>query len=100
MDCAFEAADVVAHLDEPVDRVELGQRMIITRSGMPVGALVPFAEEARQRRPSGLDRGRINTHDDVADPIPEVEEWLDKPSVPVPGAFVTCPTGWQTRSRS
>ncbi|MEI7742851.1 MAG: type II toxin-antitoxin system prevent-host-death family antitoxin [Chloroflexota bacterium] len=51
MDCAFEAADVVAHLDEPVDRVELGQRMIITRSGMPVGALVPFAEEARQRRP-------------------------------------------------
>lgn len=81
MDAVVEIAEATAQLDELVDRAAGGHRVIVTRSGMPVAMLVPF-DGLKLGRPFGLDRGKVIIRDDFDDPLPEFEEWLEKPLFP------------------
>ena len=50
---AFEAK---THLSSPLDRVAKGERITITKHGMPVAELVPIAADDRARRLEAIER--------------------------------------------
>jgi len=57
-----------------VEGVECGERIVIARTGRPVAVLAPLTPQRRPRTP-GLDRGKVVTHGDFDDPLPEFEEY-------------------------
>ena len=52
---AFEAK---THLSELLDRVELGEELVIARRGRPVARLVPVADANQQRAAEAVKRLR------------------------------------------
>ncbi len=58
------------HLSRLLRRVELGEEIIIARSGKPVARLM--AIEQPRRRQFGLDRGKFEVPDDFNDPSEEI----------------------------
>ncbi|MGH3073323.1 MAG: type II toxin-antitoxin system Phd/YefM family antitoxin [Gaiellales bacterium] len=61
------------HLSRLLLRVELGERIVIARSGKPVAVLSPV-DHAVTPRPRGLGRGRIVIRPDFDEPLPEFED--------------------------
>jgi prevent-host-death family protein len=57
------------HLSRLLERVSLGEEIIIGRAGRPVAKLVPYAPDAGPRTP-GAWRGRVHIADDFDD-LPE-----------------------------
>ena len=66
--------DAKTHLSRLLERVERGQEIIIARAGKPIARLGPIAPVV-DRRPLGLDRGRIWMSEDFDEPLP----WKDFP---------------------
>lgn len=58
--------DAKTQLSQLINRVELGEEIVISRHGRPVARLVPLAERSGDRVP-GLLRGRITIKDDFDD---------------------------------
>jgi prevent-host-death family protein len=60
-----------------IARVEAGERIVISRSGLPVARLVPFAPERSTRYP-GVWKGRIAIADDFdAFTADDAAAWFD-----------------------
>ncbi len=59
-----------AHLSKLVDRVRLGEEIVIARDGRPVARLVPVEAPKMDRQP-GSARGRIWIADDFDAPLPD-----------------------------
>lgn len=57
------------HLSRLVERVEVGEEIIIARAGRPVARLVPIGRRTAPRRP-GAWRGRVRIAADFDDPDP------------------------------
>ncbi len=57
------------HLSRLLERVQLGEEIVIAKSGNPVAKLVPYP--LQQRRP-GRHKGRIDIKPDFDAPLPEV----------------------------
>ena len=55
-------------LSNLLQRVALGEEIIIANGGVPVAKLVPFQEEQKSR-PLGIDRGKFTTPDDFNAPL-------------------------------
>ena len=54
-----------------LDRVEAGERLVISRAGRPVAELRPLAPVARGPRPFGLAAGAFAVPDDFDAPLPD-----------------------------
>ncbi|WP_165074492.1 type II toxin-antitoxin system Phd/YefM family antitoxin [Paludisphaera rhizosphaerae] len=56
-----------------LDRVEAGERLVISRGGRPVAELRPIdvSPTPRGPRPFGLAAGEFTVPDDFDDPLPE-----------------------------
>ena len=58
------------HLSKLLQRVALGEEIIIASRGVPVAKLIPF-ENGQSSRPLGIDRGKFTVPDDFNDPLPD-----------------------------
>ncbi len=66
--------DAKTHLSKLLERVALGEEIIIAKAGKPVARLVPIKARKR-KRPLGLARGEFSVPDDFDAPLPpEIEE--------------------------
>jgi prevent-host-death family protein len=62
------------HLSKLLQRVAVGEEVIIAKAGKPVARLVAIKDRKR-KRPLGLAKGEIWVADDFDDPLPpEIEE--------------------------
>lgn len=57
------------HLSRLLQRVEAGEEIVITRSGVPVARFVPFSQQPG--RVFGIDRGRFEVPEDFDAPLPD-----------------------------
>jgi prevent-host-death family protein len=64
----FNIHEAKTHLSRLLEQVELGEEVIIARSGRPVAKLVRIAVEPRK---PGRLKGRIQLGPDFDDPLPE-----------------------------
>ena len=58
------------HLSKLLERMQLGEEVIVARSGKPVARLVAVKESGRRREP-GSARGQIKMAEDFDAPLPE-----------------------------
>jgi prevent-host-death family protein len=56
-------------LPKLIERVRLGEQIIITKAGEPVARLVP--ERSRKPREPGSAKGKLVIHDNFDDPLPD-----------------------------
>jgi prevent-host-death family protein len=62
------------HLSKLLERVALGEEVIIAKAGKPVARLVAI-KNRKSKRPLGLAKGEFTVPDDFDDPLPpEIEE--------------------------
>ena len=65
------------HLSKLLERVQLGEEIVIARSGKPVARLVAVKEPGRRREP-GSARGQIRMAEDFDAPLPEdIQRFFD-----------------------
>ena len=62
--------DAKTHFSKLIERVQLGEEVVIAKAGRPVARLVPIVPDARGRRP-GSAKGRIVVADDFDAPLPD-----------------------------
>ena len=62
--------DAKTHFSKLIDRVLLGEEIVIAKAGRPVAKLVPFPPEAHDRVP-GSARGAFVVPDDFDSPLPD-----------------------------
>jgi prevent-host-death family protein len=60
------------HLSKLLERVAVGEEVIIAKAGTPVAKLVPLAQQP-QTRIFGSAKGEFTVPDDFNDPDPEIE---------------------------
>lgn len=58
------------HLSRLLERVRLGEEIVIAKAGKPVARLVAIQDRPARRIP-GMDKGKVIIHPDFDDPIPE-----------------------------
>jgi prevent-host-death family protein len=58
------------HFSKLLERVSLGEEIVIARAGHPVAKLVPIAREVDERHP-GSARGDVRVSDDFDAPLPD-----------------------------
>lgn len=62
------------HLSRLLERVALGEEVVIAKAGKPVARLVPVDEHPK-RRQLGIAKGDFTVPDDFNDPLPkEIED--------------------------
>jgi prevent-host-death family protein len=61
------------HFSRLLERVALGEEVIIAKAGTPVAKLVPL-KKASERRIFGSAKGEFTVPDDFNDPDPEIED--------------------------
>ncbi|MGA9978963.1 MAG: type II toxin-antitoxin system Phd/YefM family antitoxin [Candidatus Sulfotelmatobacter sp.] len=62
------------HLSRLLERVALGEEVVIAKAGKPVAKLVPFDDQPRMRV-LGSAKGEFTVPDDFNDPLPkEIED--------------------------
>jgi len=66
------------HLSKLLERVALGEKVIIAKAGTPVAKLVPVKTAKRQFK-FGSANGEFVVPDDFNEPDPEIEELFYKP---------------------
>ena len=65
------------HLSKLLERVSLGEEVIIAKAGTPVAKLVPFETEPKSRV-FGSAKGEFTVPDDFNEPDPEIEAMFYK----------------------
>jgi prevent-host-death family protein len=68
--------DAKTHFSRLIERVLLGEEIVIAKAGRPVAKLVPITPEARDRRPGGA-KGAFVVPADFDAPLPDdvIAEW-------------------------
>lgn len=64
-------------LSRLLQHVEAGEVVVIARAGTPVARLVRY--DVRPSRTLGLWRGKVRVSSDFDEPLPELEESIDRP---------------------
>jgi prevent-host-death family protein len=66
------------HLSRLLERVAMGEEVIIAKAGTPVAKLVPIKKQS-QKRVLGSAKGEFTVPDDFNDPLPkEIEDLFYK----------------------
>ena len=58
------------HLSKLLERVRLGEEVIVAKAGKPVARLVPFGPRPARRVP-GHAKGKVKIFDNFDDPLPK-----------------------------
>ena len=58
------------HLSKLLERVRLGEEIIVAKAGKPVAKLVPISSGVARRVP-GHAKGKVKIFDNFDDPLPE-----------------------------
>jgi prevent-host-death family protein len=58
------------HLSRLLERVALGEEVVIAKAGRPVAKLVPI-KKAKRKRLIGAAKGRFTVPDDIDAPLPQ-----------------------------
>jgi prevent-host-death family protein len=68
--------DAKTHFSKLIERVRLGEEIVIAKAGRPVARLVPVVPDARGRKP-GSAKGQIVMADDFDAPLPDdiLRDW-------------------------
>jgi prevent-host-death family protein len=68
--------DAKTHFSKLIERVLLGEEIVIAKAGRPVAKLVPIAPESRDRQP-GSAKGTFVVPPDFDAPLPDdvIAEW-------------------------
>ena len=68
--------DAKTHFSRLIERVLLGEEIVIAKAGRPVAKLVSITPEARDRRP-GIAKGAFIVPPDFDEPLPDdvIAEW-------------------------
>jgi prevent-host-death family protein len=68
--------DAKTHFSRLIERVLLGEEIVIAKAGRPVAKLVPIMPEAQARRP-GSAKGAFVVPEDFDAPLPQdvIAEW-------------------------
>ena len=68
--------DAKTHFSRLIERVLLGEEIVIAKAGRPVAKLVPLAPEAHGRQP-GSAKGKLLVPLDFDAPLPDdvIAEW-------------------------
>ena len=61
------------HLSKLLERVAVGEEVVIAKSGIPVAKLVPL-KNARKKRVFGCAKGDFTVPEDFNSPDPEIED--------------------------
>jgi prevent-host-death family protein len=69
MTATIDLHDAKVQLSELVERVRLGEEIVLTEAGEPVARLV--AEHSRKPREPGSAKGQLVIHDNFDDPLPD-----------------------------
>jgi prevent-host-death family protein len=69
MTVTVDLEDARADLSKLIERVRLGEEIVITEAGEPVARLV--AERSREPRRPGSAKGKFVMHDNFDDPLPD-----------------------------
>ena len=72
------------HLSRLLERVRLGEEIVIAKAGKPVARLVAIQDRPTRRIP-GMDKGKVMIHEDFDDPIPEWDPDYMHPGDPMRG---------------
>lgn len=67
---AVNVHEAKTHFSKLLERVALGEEVVIARAGRPVARLVPIARDVAERRP-GSARGDVWVGDDFDAPLPD-----------------------------
>ena len=72
------------HFSKLIAKVAAGEEVTIAKAGKVVARLVPVEQPTAERRPFGLDKGKIWIASDAFDPMTEEELalWHDGPIFP------------------
>ena len=65
------------HLSRLLERVALGDEIVIAKAGKPIAKLVPYREEKRGPRVPGTWKGKIWIADDFTEFTPDLEKDFD-----------------------
>lgn len=68
----IDVHEAAQRLDDLVDAVLIGARVIITQHGEPVAELVPF----QQLRPAGSAKGLVTIQDDFDEPLEDFRDYM------------------------
>ena len=73
MPMTYDLQDAKAHLDDLIERVRLGEQIVILQEGQPVARLVAEVQPHRPRQPRrpGSAKGQIRIADTFDDPLPD-----------------------------
>jgi len=68
--------DAKTHFSKLIERVLLGEEVVIAKAGKPVAKLVPISSDVNDRSP-GSARGAFAVPPDFDDPLPDdvLAEW-------------------------
>ncbi len=69
MTITVDIDEAKTHFSKLIERVRLGEEVIVTKAGTPVARLVPVETAAKRRQP-GSAKGKIRIGDDFDDPLP------------------------------
>jgi prevent-host-death family protein len=69
MTVTIDLRDAKANLSTLIERVRLGEEIVITEAGEPVARLT--VERTRKPRQPGSAKGKFVIHDDFDDPLPD-----------------------------
>lgn len=58
------------HFSRLISRVQLGEEIVISKSGRPVARLIPEPRPRKPRQP-GSAKGEMIIHDNFDDPLPD-----------------------------
>jgi len=76
-DMEVNVHEAKTHLSKLLERVALGEEVIIAKAGKPVAKLVPLSELPK-KRVFGSARGEFIVPDDFNEPDPEIEDLFYK----------------------
>ena len=68
-----QLAEAKTHFSRLLERVALGEEVIIAKAGTPVAKLVPLKKTAK-KRVFGSAKGEFSVPDNFNDPDPEIED--------------------------
>ncbi len=63
--------DIECNLGKYLNRIESGEKLIITRDGKPVYELKNIEHKEGEPRPYGLCKGEFHVPDDFDEPLPD-----------------------------
>jgi prevent-host-death family protein len=70
MKSVINISEAKTHFSKLIERVRMGEEIVVAKAGIPVAKLVPVDAKPKRREP-GSARGQCVIHDNFDDPLPD-----------------------------